>query len=153
MGLVIIVLLFYCMAFKLVKGKSRLEWYAKAASTAFTKDCLVQFEGSGAVIPAAETVTDIVGTNLKTVAATDTDYASTTLIPVEIPLSLSEAVFEGDVTTGTLTAALVGTTMDLDTSAGVGVDAGTDTIHQLLCVGYISASKGLFRIADAGTQH
>ena len=58
---------------KWVKGRTKIVWLPKAASTAFTKDALVYFDGSGAIIPADSTSGDHIGTILKTIASTDSD--------------------------------------------------------------------------------
>ena len=123
-----------------VKGKTKTVSYPKKASTVFAVNSLVYFDGSGAILPADSTSGDHVGIVLKAVAATDDDYTDNTKIPVEIPLE-KQAEFESEVS-GTLTTALVGTTMDL-------VDA--DTVNQaatsknvVTCVGFITATKGRF---------
>ena len=125
---------------RFVKGRTIMKSYPKAASTVFTVGMLVYFDASGAIIPADATSGDHIGICKQAVAATDDDYASTTDILVEIPTE-KQAEIEAEVS-GTLTAALVGTTMDL-------VDA--DTVNQaatsknvVTCVGFISATKGRF---------
>lgn len=129
------------MAFKAIKGRWGLRWYPKKASTAFAKDSLVQFDGSGAVEPSTSTSDDNVGIIRKAIAATDSDYASTTKVPIEVPLS-PYSEMEGDVSTGTLAASSVGSYFDLTDASGVNQSSGANTA--VLCTGYISASKGRF---------
>lgn len=98
-------------------------------------------DGSGAIQPADSTSGEHLGVSLKAVAATDSDYASNTKIPVD--MVGEQDVFEADVT-GTLTTAMVGTYLDLSTD--LVVNAGATSKKVVLCVGYISASKGLFKV-------
>jgi hypothetical protein len=127
--------------FKLISGKPRLAWYPKKASTAFNNGDLVYPDGSGAIQPADSTSGNHLGIILKDVAATDDDYASTTLVPLQ---ELGEDdIFEATVT-GTLTAAMVGSFYDLSDAHTVNVGAQSKKV--VLCVGYISATKGLFKI-------
>lgn len=128
------------MAFKAAKGKWGLRWYPKKASTAFTINALVQYDGSGAVEPSTTSSLDNVGIIRKTIASTDSDYASTTLVPVEVPLSPTCEV-EFDVGTGTLTAADVGLYIDLASSTAADQSASAHDI--ILVTKFISASKGL----------
>lgn len=136
------------MSFRRISGKQRVEWWPKKASTAFTLGALVYPDGAGAIQPADSTSGEHIGVILKTVASTDSDYASTTKVPVDV--CGEDDVFEADVT-GTLTAAMVGTYLDLSTS--LVVNAAATSKNVVLCVGYISASKGLFKITAKLTDH
>ena len=129
------------MAFRRITGAPRVEWYPKKASTAFELGDLVYPDGAGAVQPADSTSGEHIGIILRKVASTDADYASTTKVPVDT--CLDEDVFEADVT-GTLTAAKVGTFMDLSDQRTVNAAATAKNV--VFCVGFISATKGLFRI-------
>ena len=129
------------MTFIRVSGKPRLEWYPKKASQAFTLGALVYPDGSGAIQPADSTSGEHVGVILKEIASTDSDYASTTKVPVDV--CGEDDIFEADVT-GTLTTAMVGTYLDLSDS--VTVNAGATSKLVVLCVGFISATKGLFKV-------
>lgn len=122
-------------------GKPRLEYYPKKASTAFTYGALVYPDGSGAIQPADSTSGEHLGVIMKTIASTDSDYASTTPVPVDV--IGEDDVFEGTVT-GTLTTAMVGTYLDLSDSLVVNAAATSKKV--VLCVGFISATKGLFKI-------
>ena len=124
---------------KWVKGRTKIVWLPKAASTDFTKNGLVYFNGSGYVIAADSTSGDHIGIGLKTIASTDADYALATLIPVEVPMD-KQCEFEADVTTG-LTAAKVGTTMDLTDANTVAIATSKNVVT---CVGFIKATKGRF---------
>lgn len=129
------------MSFIRISGKPRLAWFPKKASTAFTQNALVYPDGSGAIQPADSTSGEHIGVIQKAVASTDSDYASTTLVPVDE--CGEDDIFEATVT-GTLTSAMVGTYRDLSDS--VTVNAGATSKKVVLCVGFISATKGLFKI-------
>lgn len=124
---------------KWVKGRTKIVFFPKKASTVFTKNSLVYFDGSGAITPAMATSGDHIGMVLKSVAATDSDYAANTLIAVEVPQD-KLCIFEADATG--LTAALVGTTMDLTDALTVNGAASAKKVVTL--VKYLSATKGRF---------
>lgn len=129
------------MSFIRISGKPKVEWWPKKASTAFTYGALVYPDGSGAIQPADSTSGEHIGVILKTVTSADSDYASTPKVPVDV--AGENDVFEATVT-GTLTTAMVGTYLDLSDSLVVNA-AGTSK-KVVLCVGFISATKGLFKI-------
>ena len=119
-----------------------MEWLPKAASTVLTYGYLGYFNGSGYIIDADSTSGDHVGIIMRAVAATDSDYATTgAKIPVDF-LSPGDVV-EADVT-GTLTVAMVGNMYDL--SNGGTVNVGAQSKNVVTCVGFISATKGLFKV-------
>lgn len=74
------------MAVTPLRGKFHVEWYPKTASTAFAIGDMVTLvasaAGPGTLAKAASTTTSILGTIQKKVASTDSDYASTTMVPV-----------------------------------------------------------------------
>ena len=130
------------MAFEQHSGKARTEWYPKKASTVFAKGDLVYADGSGAIQPADATSGMHIGVIQKAVAATDDDYASTTLVPVLVPTDDTEWLV--DVGTGTATAALIGTQFDLTDAAGVDVSATSKNV--VTCTRFISASKVVVKV-------
>ena len=134
--------------FKRVSGKPRLSYWPKKASTAFTYGALVYPDGSGAIQPADSTSGEHIGVIMQTIASTDSDYASTTKVAVDE--CGEDDIFEADVT-GTLTTAMVGTYLDLSTSLVVNAAATSKKV--VLCVGFISASKGLFKITAKLADH
>ena len=84
------------MAFKLYRGKSYIAWLPKQASTAFSADSLVATGGtSGTIKPATSVTTNHIGMIRKAIAATDTDFASNTLVPVEVPDVDAELIADG----------------------------------------------------------
>jgi hypothetical protein len=130
------------MSFKLVKGRPQLKWFKKTASTAYARDTLMAMDNSTGYLIAASATTDYnIGAIRRAVVSTDADYAQNSLVPVEVPAE-PWATYLADVTTGSLAATDVGKYFNLTDAAGVNVSAATN--KSVLCVGYISATQGLF---------
>lgn len=126
-----------------------MEWYPKKASTAFAIGDVVYPDGSGAIQPGDSTSGEHMGVVMKDVASTDSDYASTTKIPVDA-IDPND-IWEVDVGNGTATAALVGTYIDLHDKDSVDVAATSKKV--VFVVGFISATKLLVKInASAGVK-
>lgn len=134
------------MAFTRKAGKTKLVWFPVTPSTVILKGAVVSLS-SGKLIPATNSVANklIVGVWAgKTIAATDSDYASDRLGPVEVPVE-KFVQWEADVTDGTLAATSVGAYFDLGSAdTGVGVDQGNEAIDAVYCTKFISATKGWF---------
>jgi len=133
------------MAFIRKQGKTKVMWLPVTVSTAVSAGSLVAFS-SGYLVPATNTVAPelIAGVSVKAVAATDDDYATARLIPVEVPVE-KNVVWEAPVAVGTLAATSVGGYFDLTTADdGSGVDQSAGTYDVAQCVKYVSASKGWF---------
>ena len=80
---------------------------------------------------------------MKTIAATDSDYASTTSIPVMVPTD--DTTFLVDVDTGTaLTAAMIGSRYDLTDANSLNV-GGTSKLVVTI-VKFVSATKAVVKI-------
>ena len=111
--------------FKQISGEENVLPYTAPASTAFNRGDVVTNNGSGKLAKATATTVreEILGVIGQTIASTDADYASDKTVPVTTPSD--EAEFEVDVTTGTLTSAMVGERYDLDDEAGIDVTAQT----------------------------
>lgn len=125
------------MAFIYKRGPFRVVYRRKAASTAFAVNALMYENGSGEILPADATSGDHVGVSLKAVAATDSDYASLTDVP--LIKTTGDVEFEVTIGTGTPTEALEGTKFDLADSVGVDVSAtAKNVVH---CTRFISASR------------
>ena len=123
-----------------VKGATKCLHLKKAASTVFTEGQLVNFDGSGYIIPADSTSGDHIGIVKQSVAATDDDYAQNTALMVEVPLD-KFAVLEAEVT-GTFAATAVGTRMDLSDADTVNADGSSKNV--VTCVAYVSSTLGHF---------
>lgn len=75
------------MSFKLIKGKTRIEWLPVTASTALSADSLVEFtSGFIAAADDNEAAADIRGVLVKAIAATDSDYATARKVAVRVPV-------------------------------------------------------------------
>lgn len=111
------------MAITLYSGKVHTEWYPKTASETFTINDLVYLSG-GYITKFADAVDQPpLGLIQRAVAATDTDYASTTKVPVLIGDVNTEYLC--DVSTGTAAVTHVGTWIDVDDENSVDVNAST----------------------------
>ncbi len=126
------------MAFRRYKGKTKFEWIPVTTSTALLKGTLVEFtSGLIAAADADETAGGVRGVLVKTIAATDADYASTRLVQVEVPVD-RHVVWEAD-GTGTFVATDIGAEYGISDSATVD-KAETSTVHFLMTQ-FLSASK------------
>lgn len=113
-------------------------YFPKTASTAMAAGSLVILT-SGQLVNATSSSTKILGVLRKTTASTDSDYTSTTLIPVEVPIE-QYVTWLADVT-ATFTTSQVGVACDLTDSATVNTGG---TSHKVVTpTGFISATKGL----------
>lgn len=140
--------------FKRISGTPNLITVSKKASTAFPNGGAVTFDAqTGFIKPLVATDPSVFGIIQQKIASTDGDYAANS--PVLVDQSQNDQVWEVDVTAGTLAATDVGQFFKMG-AASDGIDAGTRsgtagagfTAQGLvfLCVGYISATKGLFKI-------
>ena len=108
---------------RLYAGNAHTEWYPKTASETFTANDLVYLSG-GYITKFADAVDQPpLGLIQKTVAATDSDYASATKVPVLIGDENTEYLC--DVSTGTAAVTHVGTWIDVDDENSVDVSATT----------------------------
>lgn len=131
---------------KRVSGCPNIERYTNAISTAYANNALVYADGSGGVIPADSTSGDHIGITKEAITSTDPRY--TTAGKISVDVIDDNDIFEADVT-GTFTAANVGNFYDLSDSGTVNVGATSKKV--VLCVGYISATRGLFKINARAT--
>lgn len=108
--------------FKQIRGEVKIENHLAPASTAFAFNDVVTLNSSGqlALATAATPRQEILGLIQKTIASTDSDYASTKEVPVLIPHDNAE--FEAPVESGTPTASYEGKTVSLESEDGLDVD-------------------------------
>lgn len=126
------------MALYPYSGTVKVEWWPKTASTALAANSIVS-ASSGYLIAATSATTANVGVTLRQVASTDSDYASTTKIPVIIPKA--DTVFIALATSAS--AAQVGTVVDLTDA----VTIGTGTTHKsAYVVGYVDSTHLLVKL-------
>lgn len=136
------------MAFRKVKGKTKIIYLPVAASAGAVLNGALMTWSSGVLIPATNTVAGntIAGVIRKAITTADADYAVARMVPVEVPVELN-VVYEAPVNVGTLAATSVGLYFDLDTAdTGIGVDQSASTYDIVQCVKYISASLGHFTL-------
>jgi len=126
-------------------GDWDLKYFRKVASTAFTANNLVAFESNGTggdpIEPADADDTILLGIGMKTVASTDSDYASNTRIPVMIPRNKA-SLMECDNVDGTLVQADEGLLVDLTNAESVNRAASSTDV--LVVDKFISTTKGRF---------
>lgn len=112
------------------------------ASTAIAANSFVKFDGSGNVINCVSSDATILGVyNGPAIASTNTTITS---ILVEVPIEKG-VEWAVDVTGGTLAAASVGNTFDLQDNANV--NQGGTSHNPVRCTRFISSTKGAFVFA------
>ena len=75
------------MAFKQIKGKTRIEWLPVTTSTVLSADSLVEFtSGFLAAADDNEAAADLRGVLIKAITATDDDYTTARKVGVRIPV-------------------------------------------------------------------
>ena len=125
-------------------ANTRVEWYKKAASETFTFNDLVYIDTSGYITKAADAVALVpLGLIQRTIAATDSDYASATKVPVLV--GGPDAEFLCDVSTGSAAQTDIGEWIDIDDHNSVDVAASTYDIFYVTRV--FSASLVVAKMA------
>jgi hypothetical protein len=105
-----------------------IHYFRKKASTAFINGALCNVDSNGYLIPATASSINHLGVILLTVAATDSDYASATFVPVDVARTTD--LFIADVSAGTVAQTAVGAYYDLN-STGDKVDLSATTVKQV----------------------
>jgi hypothetical protein len=123
------------------QGATKIMYLPVTTSTVLTEGALVAFS-SGLLIAATSSSNsqDIVGVVRKTIAATDADYATARLVPVEVPTEMY-VTWQANVTSG-LVAADIGLYCDLTDS--LTVNRGASSLDIAVPVKVISSTLGLF---------
>lgn len=135
------------MAFKPKSGRFKNVYLPVTPSTALSADSLVTFtSGKLVAATAGTTAANIAGVLVKAITSADADYALDRLVAVEVPTE-PNTVWEAD--TASLVTTDVGGYFDL--TDAVTVNRGASSIDAVRCVGYISATKGLFHISVNGS--
>ena len=115
------------------RGLSQFKWFPKAASTVFELGDAVAFNLTGGIVRATSSSTNVLGMIKMAVTASDTDYATTALVPVQV--FVPEDEIEIDAST-TVTAAMIGTYRDLSNSSTLNVGAvGGNLTFRVLGIG------------------
>lgn len=126
------------MTWTAYKGNFDIEWYPKTASTLLASGGVVALS-SGQLI-AATTTTANVGVSMKSTASTDTDYASTTLIPVQLPRTPTSTWKVDVLSTDTAVATDAGAYYMINGSTGLLVTRASVTHDNFLVQGVLSAN-------------
>lgn len=135
------------MTFILRQGKVKTMLLPVTTSTVLTKDTLVTFSsGLLIAVTSGTAAADIVGVVRKTIASTDSDYATARLIPVDVPVERF-TTWEGD--TASAVSTDIGIETDL-TNAGT-VNRGATSVKAVRMNKLLSATKGIFWIKFMGS--
>lgn len=138
------------MSVTIIQGKTKTIWLPKAASTQFSVDSFVTWDGSGNITPATDATDayNIIGVVVQEILASDDDFASTTLIPVDVPVE-SNIVAE-ITTTASLVAADLGTYVDLTDASTVDRSDSVKGIVQPIRVLSTTLGHYILNIGGAG---
>lgn len=126
---------------KRITGAANIIAYPKSASETFAFNDVVMLSATGYLTKALSSTprAQIVGLIQTTVLSTDADYASATMVPVDVPDQESE--FEADVDTGTAVQAMVGSRFDLNDNNGVNVSGTGKSTGVFEVIKIMSTSK------------
>lgn len=116
------------MAFKLVKGKCRVEWLDVTVSTALSANSLVEWT-SGYLAAADDNDTDVAGVLMKAIAATDDDYATARKVAVLVPIE-RHTVWEADTADTFVLATHQGVECGIVDSTNVDLDDTTNDVFR-----------------------
>ena len=119
-------------------GPAHVEWYPKTASTAFSFEEPVALDTTGTLIPYTPGIAaPFLGLIKKTVASTDSDYGSTTRVPVEVGNYDTEYLFTASTTAAAATD--VGEEVDY-VEATVSVNVGSSSTDDVFVTQVISST-------------
>lgn len=127
-------------------GSHNIQYFKKKASTAFINGALCNVDSNGYLIPATATSINHIGVILLTVAATDSDYASATFVPVDVARTTD--LFIADVSAGTVAQTAVGAYYDLN-STGDKVDLSSTTTKQVYVQDILTATSQVVIIVSS----
>lgn len=134
---------------KRMSGEPNIHPFKKAASEAFALNDVVTKDSSGYLTKATATTprAEIIGLIQRIVASTDSDYASNTMVEVDVPLVGDE--FDFDVGTGSAVQSMVGKKFDLKDHDELDVNAQLTKAVEVLRVLSTTKVRGKFRIHDS----
>lgn len=125
--------------FKRKEDKHDVKYFKRKASTTLTHGALVNVDSNGYLLQATASSVNHVGVFLgRTVAATDSDYASTPFVPVD--MAGPNDLFIADVSAGTVAQTAVGAYYDLN-STGDKVDLSATSVKAVYVQDILSASS------------
>lgn len=132
------------------RGEARLKWFPKIASTRFDLGDAVVFNTAGTIQPVVSTSTTVVGYIKRNVLSTDTDYASTSLVPVQICIATDEVEIDASTT---VTSAMIGTTRDFSNASTLNVgSAGTINMVRIMRIGSTTSKAVVSFLKNALTD-
>lgn len=127
------------MSFKVYRGKTKTVPMGVTPSTALVKDTLVEFSsGLIAGADADETADAIAGVLVKTIATTDSDYASSRTVGVKVPVE-RHVIWEADATGFTVGGTDCGVEYGISDSGTV--DQTETTAKAFKVIEVVSATK------------
>jgi len=129
------------MAFTPYRGKWKTVWLPVTTSTVLTKGAIVSFS-SGLLIAATSSTTALshAGIIKKSIASTDSDYATARKVPVSVPME-KNCEMKGDVTSG-LVVGDIGAEIDLTDS--LTVNRAATSIKVAMVKEVLSTTLGVF---------
>jgi len=135
------------MAISPYTGKFHVEWYPKKVSTVMTNQDLVYLDSNGFVAPAVDDAAIVpIGLIQKSIAATDSDYASTTDVPVLVGDADSEYLV--DVGNGSAATTDIGEWCDVDgTYPDTKIDVAASSYDIWFVTKIVSTSKVVAKLA------
>lgn len=133
-----------------MSGEANIHPYKKAASEAFALNDVVTRDSSGYLTKATATTprAEVLGLIQRTVVSTDSDYASNTMVEVDVPEG-KEDEFDFDVGTGSAVQSMVGKKFDLKDENELDVNAQLTKLVEIKRVLSTTKVRGYFRINDS----
>ena len=132
------------------RGEARLKWFPKVASTRFDLGDAVVFNTAGTIQPVVSTSTTVIGYIKRNVLSTDTDYASTSLVPVQICIASDEVEIDASTT---VTSAMIGTTRDFSNASTLNVGSvGTINMVRIIRIGSTTSKAVVSFLKNALTD-
>lgn len=124
--------------FKRKNEKQEIKYFKKKANTAFINGALCYVDANGFLVPATATSVNHVGVIQRAVTSSDSDYADTTHVMVD--MCRSTDLFVADVSAGTVAQTAVGAYYDLN-ATGDKVDLSATTTKQVYVQDILPASS------------
>lgn len=137
------------MSFRKYQGATKKVWLPMTTSLALLKGTLVEFtSGRIAAADADEAGDAIVGVLGKTIASTDTDYATARLVPVEVPTE-RHVMWEADATGFTAGGTDEGVEYGISDSATVDKTETTAKAFKVMQVVSATKVRGYLKVNGA----
>lgn len=133
----------------MISGEAEILPFKKTASEAFAFNDVVTKGSTGYITKATASTprSEVLGLIQRTVASTDSDYASNTV--VEVQMLDEDAIFEGDVGTGSAVQAMVGKKFDLKDENELNVNSQIVKLFEITSILSTTKVRGRFRVSDS----